>query len=171
MKTLSLSLLGQPRLAEASSGWTILEPVKVARNLELAQTSSRVARVATTLWRRPRAPPTSNHYIITPATHTFLKTKLDKARQRKSRHLAAPDRAQKRGQATASTGAAVTYVQGLIQTIQTPPIPPIQCMHGGSYISGASCARTTWLGLISTLKIRLEPLVVVPRCEGEWCGC
>ena len=84
---------------------------------------------------------------------------------------AAPDRAQKRGQATASTGAAVTYVQGLIQTIQTPPIPPIQCMHGGSYISGASCARTTWLGLISTLKIRLEPLVVVPRCEGEWCGC
>ena len=51
MKTLSLSLLGQPRLAKASSGWTILEPVKVARNLELAQTSS---RVATTLWRRPR---------------------------------------------------------------------------------------------------------------------
>jgi len=92
-------------------------------------------------------------------------------RQRESRHLPAPDRAQKRGQAAASTGAAVTYVQGLIQTIQTPPIPPIQCMHGGSYISGASCARTTWLGLISMLKIRLEPLVVLPRCEGEWCGC
>jgi hypothetical protein len=33
--SLSLSLLGQPRLAKASSGWTILEPVKVARNLEL----------------------------------------------------------------------------------------------------------------------------------------
>jgi hypothetical protein len=39
--THTLSLLGQPRLAKASSGWTILEPVKVARNLELAQTSSR----------------------------------------------------------------------------------------------------------------------------------
>ena len=33
--------LGQPRLTEASSGWTILEPVKVARNLELAQMPSR----------------------------------------------------------------------------------------------------------------------------------
>eukprot|EP01046_Picozoa_sp_COSAG06_P054087 COSAG06_NODE_9529_length_1878_cov_5.018550_3_plen_105_part_00 len=44
-------------------------------------------------------------------------------------------------------------------------------MHGASYISGASCARATWLGLISTLKIRLEPLVVLPRCEGEWCWC
>ncbi len=30
-----LSLLGQPRLAKASSEWTILEPVKVARNLKL----------------------------------------------------------------------------------------------------------------------------------------
>ena len=59
MKTLFLSLLGQPRLAKASSEWTILEPVKVARNLKLAQTSS---RVATTLRRRPKAPPTSNHY-------------------------------------------------------------------------------------------------------------
>jgi hypothetical protein len=47
VKTHSLSPLGQPRLAEASSGWTTLEPVKVARNLELAQASS---RVVTTLW-------------------------------------------------------------------------------------------------------------------------
>jgi len=56
-------------------------------------------------------------------------------------------------------------------TTTTSPIPPIPCMHGASCISGVSCARTTWLGLVSTLKIRLEPLVVLPRCEGEWCGC
>ena len=53
----------------------------------------------------------------------------------------------------------------------TSPIPPIPCMHGASYISGVSCARTTWLGLISRLNIRLEPLVVLPRCGGEWCWC
>ncbi len=34
---------------------------------------------------------------------------------------------------------------------------------GASYISGVSCARTTWLGLISTLKIRLEPVLC---CQG-----
>ena len=66
VKTHSLSLLGQPRLAKASSEWTILEPVKVARNLKLAQTSS---RVATTLWRRPRAPPTSNHWTRVHLSH------------------------------------------------------------------------------------------------------
>ena len=53
----------------------------------------------------------------------------------------------------------------------TPRLQHRPCMHGASYISGVSCARTTWLGLISMLKIRLEPLVVLPRCEGEWCWC
>ena len=45
-------------------------------------------------------------FVVDQARHRSLPA----PRQRKSRHLTAPNRAQKRGQAAASTGAAVTYV-------------------------------------------------------------